>query len=421
MNFDARYSERDAERILTESHSGARTDFARDRARVLHSSAWRRLAAKTQVLSPQAGLDFARNRLTHSLEVAQVGRELAGSLGLSPDVVDTACLAHDLGHPPFGHNGEQALNTWAADIGGFEGNAQTLRILTRLEPKVIDRDGSPKGLNLTRATLDASCKYPWTQADAVRDPGGRAKFGVFTADLSVFDWIREGAPDRQPCIEAQVMDLSDDIAYSVHDFEDAVVGEHIDPELLTARSGHDALLGAIAQWAGNRFSTEQLSAAFDRIADSETWLTKWDGSRTSQAQLKNFTSHMIGSFARASIAATREAFPSESIVRFGGNVIVPSDVQAQIAVLKGIVAAFVMEKDERQPTYVRQRTLLTELLDTLWNGGAGHPALEPAYRDDFLRAESANDAKRAVVDQVASLTDQSAIAWHNRLCVVPLV
>jgi dGTPase len=199
------------------------------------------------------------------------------------------------------------------------------------------------------------------------------------------------------------------------------VGGHIDPELLTARSGHDALLDAISQWAGNRFSTEQLSAAFDRIADAETWLTTWDGSRRSQAQLKNFTSHMIGSFARASIAATREAFPSESIVRFGGNVIVPNDVQAQIAVLKGIVAAFVMEKDERQPTYVRQRTLLTELLDTLWNGGAGHPALEPAYRDDFLRAESANDAKRAVVDQVASLTDQSAIAWHNRLCAVPLV
>lgn len=421
MNTSSNYTAFDTERFLPESHSGARTDFERDRARLLHSSAWRRLAAKTQVLSPQAGLDFARNRLTHSLEVAQVGRELAGSLGLAPDVVDTACLAHDLGHPPFGHNGEQALNAWASDIGGFEGNAQTLRILTRLEPKVIDAEGHSRGLNFTRATLDASCKYPWSQADAVSDPSGRAKFGVFDADNEIFEWMRIQAPERQPCIEAQVMDLSDDIAYSVHDFEDAVVGGHIDPELLTARSGHDALLRAVAEWSGYRFSDDQLGQAFERIASAQTWLASWDASRAAQAQLKNFTSHMIGSFARASIAATREAFPIASISRFGADVVVPDTVQSEIAVLKGIVAAFVMAKDERQPTYVRQRDLLTELLDTLWNGGVAHPALETAYRDDFLNAQNETEAQRVIVDQVASLTDQSAIAWHSRLCTVPLV
>ena len=180
------------------------------------------------MLSPTAGLDFARNRLTHSLEVAQVGRELATSLGLDPDVVDTACLAHDLGHPPFGHNGERALNTWAADIGGFEGNAQTLRILTRLEPKVFGDDGRSYGLNLTRASLDASCKYPWPEATSVADPSGRAKFGFYRDDLAVFEWMRAGAPERRLCIEAQVMDLSDDIAYSVHDFEDAIVNGYVD-------------------------------------------------------------------------------------------------------------------------------------------------------------------------------------------------
>lgn len=421
MNLDSRYDAVDSQRFLPEVHSGARGDFARDRARVLHSSAWRRLAAKTQVLSPQAGLDFARNRLTHSLEVAQVGRELAASLELSPDVADTACLSHDLGHPPFGHNGELALNTWAEDIGGFEGNAQTLRVLTRLEPKVIDATGRSLGLNLTRATLDASCKYPWSQSSAVLDPSGRAKFGYFDDDAEIFEWVRIGAPEGQPCIEAQVMDLSDDIAYSVHDFEDAVVGEHIDPELLTAKSGHDALIRAVSDWAGNKFSDEELALAFDRIASAETWVTSWDGSRAKQAQLKNFTSHMIGSFARASIQATRAAFSQDSLIRFNAQVVVPKEVQAEIAVLKGIVAAFVMAKDERQPTYLRQRALLTELLETLWNGGVGSSAIEPAYAADFRAATNESAAKRVIVDQVASLTDASAIAWHSRLCMAPLV
>lgn len=409
------YGSEDAARFAPESHSGARSDFARDRARVLHSSGWRRLAAKTQVLSPTSGIDFARNRLTHSLEVAQIGRELAVSLGLSQDVVDTACLAHDLGHPPFGHNGERALNEWVADFGGFEGNAQTLRILTRLEPKRFTPAGESIGLNLTRATLDASCKYPWSLEEA--NPGS-AKFGYFADDAGVFEWLRSGAPDRHKCAEAQVMDLSDDIAYSVHDFEDAIVSEHIDPTILTARSGHASLIRAVATWAGGEYTSDELGAAFDRMSRRDTWLTSWDGSRRDQAKLKNFTSDMIGRFARDSIKATLAA-TTGPLARYGGDVVVPRQVEAEIAVLKGIVAAFVMQAGRRQPTYRRQRSLLIELLHTLWE--AGHSQLEPAYAADFREADSEAAARRAIIDQVASLTDQSAIAWYHRLCQVPLV
>lgn len=410
------YSEADAERFVPETHSGSRSDFARDRGRVLHSSGWRRLAAKTQVLSPTAGIDFARNRLTHSLEVAQIGRELAAALGLAQDVVDTACLAHDLGHPPFGHNGEKALNTWAVDAGGFEGNAQTLRLLTRLEPKRFAADGSSVGLNLTRATLDASCKYPWSLPEA--EPGSM-KFGFFADDEPVFTWLRAGAPGRIKCAEAQVMDLSDDIAYSVHDFEDAVVSEYIDPEILTSRSGHDSLIRAVSEWAGGSFSSDELGAAYDRIAASDNWVTQWDGSRAHQAKLKNFTSDMIGHFARASIAATVEAAGGASLARYGSGIVVPPGIRAEIAVLKGIVAAFVMASGRRQPTYQRQRDLLTELLEALWAAGAR--GLEPAFAADFRAASDEAGAKRAVVDQVASLTDQSAITWHKQFCEVPLV
>lgn len=414
------YEPRDLERFLPETHSGNRSDFARDRARVLHSSGWRRLSAKTQVISPTAGVDFARNRLTHSLEVAQIGRELAASLGVSQDVVDTACLAHDLGHPPFGHNGERALSEWMAGFGGFEGNAQTLRILTRLEPKRFSPDGTSVGLNLTRATLDASCKYPWSLAEAsAGSVSGGAKFGYFEDDAPVFEWLRAGAPDRRKCVEAQIMDLSDDIAYSVHDFEDAIVSEHIDPQFLTARSGHDALIRIVADWAGGDFTAEELGAGFDRMSGGENWPRRWDGSRAHQAGLKNFTSDMIGRFAREAIRATIDAADGRSLARYGAEIVVPQEIRAEIAVLKGIVAAYVMQSDRRQPVYRRQRGLLIELLHTLWEAGPGE--LEPAYAADFRAAADEAAARRAVVDQVASLTDQSAIAWYERLCTAQLV
>jgi len=377
------------------------------------------------VLSPSAGgLDFARNRLTHSLEVAQIGRELAINLELDPDIVDTACLAHDLGHPPFGHNGERALNDWSLEIGGFEGNAQTLRLLTRLEPKVFGPDGDGDGdvagipgrsygLNLTRASLDASCKYPWPEADGVADPSGRSKFGFYADDLPAFVWMREGAPARVRCIEAQVMDLSDDIAYSVHDFEDAIVNGYLDVPALSARVDHEALVNSMFAWIGGEVSHDELIAAFDRLDSLEAWLDSWDGSRRDLARLKNLTSQLIGRFAGEAVRATRGAHPSGSLARFAADVAIPAETRAEIAVLKGIVAANVMSTNARQPIYARQRGILTELADHLWATGSQH--LDLGFQADWAAAPDDAARRRVIVDQVASLTDVSANAWHERL------
>ncbi|MGV8969857.1 MAG: deoxyguanosinetriphosphate triphosphohydrolase [Microbacteriaceae bacterium] len=407
------YGPADVERWFPEDHKTRRSDFARDRGRLLHSSALRRLAAKTQVLSPTSGLDFARNRLTHSLEVAQVGRELASSLGLDPDVVDTACLAHDLGHPPFGHNGERALSEWSLDIGGFEGNAQTLRLLTRIEPKVFGPNGQSFGLNLTRASLDASCKYPWPESQGIPDPSGRSKFGFYDDDTAAFEWLRAGAPDRVKCVEAQVMDLSDDIAYSVHDFEDAVVGGYLDVPALGARVNHDELVDSMFEWIGGELDHDELIAAFDRLDSLDAWIESWDGSRIDSAKLKNLTSQLIGRFAHEAVHATKAAFSSGSLIRFGADVVVPRETQAEIAVLKGIVAAHVMSTNARKPIYAHQREMLTELAETLLESGPD--SLDAGFAGDWRSAPSDGARKRVIVDQVASLTDQSAMAWHGRL------
>lgn len=413
------YVEHDRQRFLPEHHENRRrSEFARDRARLVHSSGLRRLAAKTQVLSPTSGVDFARNRLTHSLEVAQVGREIAQSLDLDPDIVDTACLAHDIGHPAFGHNGERAIDEWADDIGGFEGNAQSLRLIARLEPKVFGEAGESYGLNLTRATLDATTKYPWSRAEG-RAKGTR-KFGVYDDDLPVFEWMREGAPAGRRSIEAQVMDLSDDIAYSVHDLEDAVVEGFLPIEEFEYRDNREAIVYAAADWSGGRFSTDELAEALDRLVAAPYWVHRYDGSARHLAGLKNLTSQLIGRFAQTATSATLEAYPHEQLlIRHRADVVVPRGIAAEIALLKGAVAGFVMSLPVRQPVYARQRELLAELLDGLWATGSRH--LERPLADAFERAADDAARRRVLVDQVASLTDQSALALHREVVGEPAV
>lgn len=375
-----------------------RTPFERDRARLVHAASSRRLAAKTQVVGPQSD-DFVRNRLTHSLEVAQVARDLSRALGSQPDIAETAALAHDLGHPPFGHNGERVLAELGEACGGFEGNAQTLRILTRLEAKT---EGA--GLNLTRATLDACTKYPWQRNDAT------SKFGVYADDLPVFTWMRQGAIGSRQCLEAQVMDLADDVAYSVHDVEDGVVAHRVD--LTTFDPA--AVWETVREWYLPSASDDQLDATLAGLRAVESWpQASYDGTRRSLAALKNLTSDLIGRFCGAAQHATFAA-SAGPFVRYAADLVVPEETRLEMAVLKGIAAHYVMQADDRVALMERQRELLAELVAVL--ADRGPDALDRQFADDWHAAADDAARMRVVLDQVASLTDQSAVERHSRLC-----
>ncbi|MEX5271406.1 deoxyguanosinetriphosphate triphosphohydrolase [Kocuria sabuli] len=413
------YEARDVARWVAEDHHNKyRSDFERDRARILHSSGLRRLAAKTQVVSPDTD-DFVRNRLTHSLEVAQIGRELGRMLGCDPDVVDAACLSHDLGHPPFGHNGESALHRLTRHIGGFEGNAQTLRLLTRLEPKVLDDSGAPAGLNLTRAVLDAVCKYPWQAHEAPLRPDGTRspKFGVYTDDLPVFEWLREGAPSRTKCLEAQVMDLADDISYSVHDVEDAIASGLVQLGWLADTTQRDKVLELTRRWYLPGAGPAGLDAALTRLEDSSLWVREMDGSRKDLARLKNMTSQLIGRFAMSAVGATRDIYGEDPLTRYDAQLVVPEDTAVEIAVLKGIATTYVITVRDAQPIYDNQQEVLSILVGALMDSDGRF--LSPAFSADWheLGEGPGTEAARLrlVVDQIASLTDLSAVALHDRI------
>ncbi|MFG2365237.1 deoxyguanosinetriphosphate triphosphohydrolase [Streptomyces mirabilis] len=421
------YDESSVERWAVEPDKRpGRTAFQRDRARVLHSSALRRLAGKTQVVTPgtrsQAWDASARTRLTHSLECAQVGRELGAALGCDPDLVEAACLSHDLGHPPFGHNGEQALNEFAEDCGGFEGNAQSLRLLTRIEPKRFVHSQETGelvsvGLNLTRAALDAATKYPWPRGAHPTDPAS-PKFGAYEDDRPVFDWVRKGAPGTRTCFEAQVMDWSDDVAYSVHDVEDGLHAGHIDPNCLHAEPEREEILKvAIGRYVPADTDPAELSEALDRLLEQEWWPHGYDGSAVAQARLKDATSQLIGRFCLAAEGATRARYGTGRLTRYAAELVVPRAARHECAVLKAVADRYVMQRAEQERLRADQRIVVAELAEALTVRAPD--GLDPQFRALFDEAGDDRARKRVIVDQIASLTDASARSLHLRLTTRP--
>lgn len=405
LDTQRRVSELQKRSAVTEAAAvleGKRGVFDRDRARVLHSAALRRLADKTQVVGPNDG-DTPRTRLTHSLEVAQIARGIGEGLGLDPDLCELAGLTHDIGHPPYGHNGEDVLNELATECGGFEGNAQTLRILTRLEPKIFQENTS-YGLNLTRASLDATCKYPWTalQPDGTRN----RKYNAYESDAEILAWVREGHTDTRPAIEAQVMDWADDVAYSVHDVEDGIVSGRISLDVLWDLVS----LAELAEKGATAFggTQEELHDAANSLRSLPVVVRAADfrGTFACHVALKQLTSELVGRFVGGTLEATLEAHKGDGPLRLGrqfGDLIVPPGLRAEVTLLKTIAVLFVMDADVHLRRQERQRERIIRVYDYLIAGAPG--ALDPAFRYWWQQAQSPAERQRVIIDQIASLTE----------------
>ena len=414
------YTAADTQRLVNEppkqaALSDPRTDhrsaFSRDRARVLHSAALRRLADKTQVVGPRDG-DTPRTRLTHSLEVAQIARGIGSGLGLDPDLTELAGLTHDIGHPPYGHNGEVALNEAAADCGGFEGNAQTLRILTRLEPKVLDAAGQSVGLNLTRAALDAACKYPRTRTNP--DGTHNRKYGCYDEDAALLEWIRRGHEDARPSMEAQAMDWADDIAYCVHDVEDAILSRRVNLTVLwdLVELAHLAQKGAQA-FGGD---PDELIDAAGRLRqlDVVAHACDFSGSLRDLVALKRLTSELVGRYVGATVEATEHAAHGATVGRTHGDLAVPDGIRAEVTLLKTIAVLYVMDEATHLARQDWQRDRILRVFDYLSAGAPG--ALDPLFAQWWLAAPTDVERQRVIIDQIASMTE-SRLERIARSCV----
>lgn len=368
-----------------EGMSTFRSPFQRDRDRIIHSSAFRRLKHKTQVFIEHEG-DYYRTRLTHSLEVAQVARTISGVLGLNTDLAECIALAHDLGHTPFGHTGEDALSRLMAPYGGFDHNAQALRIVTRLERHYADFDG----LNLTWESLEGIAKHNGPligpHADA-KHAGAPLPYALVSVNN---DWDLE--LHTHASAEAQVAAIADDVAYSHHDLHDGL------------RSGlftEDDLM-ELPVTAPAFEEVDRLYPGLDRMR------------RRHEALRRVFGRMVEDVIAVAQNRLTAAQPRSAEEIRLMGTTIIRFS-KPLYQELKA-VRSFLFHRMYRAPSVVKMRAEVTAMLDDLFPLFLNQPGLLPEeWREDVAAAADETALARVVVDYVAGMTDRFAIQEHHRL------
>ncbi len=371
-------------RLVGEAGSPTRTPFQRDRDRIIHSTAFRRLKHKTQVFVYHEG-DHYRTRLTHSIEVAQIARALARALRVDEDLAEALALAHDFGHTPFGHAGEHTLDGLMADHGGFDHNAQALRVVTRLESRYAQFDG----LNLTWETLEGLVKHNGPLIDA----SGAGLDGPVPAPIAEFNaqWDLELAAHSG--IEAQCAAIADDIAYDGHDLDDGL------------RAGLfplDALDG--------------LPLAGDALTAIRETYPDLDADRTAHEVVRRQITAMVEDVIANAVDGLRRLAPqSDAQVRACGHPIVT--FSPAMAARERAIKDFLYENMYRAPSVMRRRERAQQIVRDLFGAYFSGDGEMPDDWGERWSAARANEAARArlVADFLAGMTDNFAIAEHRRL------
>jgi dGTPase len=349
---------------------GPRDIFQRDRDRIIHSVAFRRLRQKTQVFVAPDG-DHYRVRLTHSLEVAQIGRTIARALGLNEDLTETLCLAHDLGHPPFGHAGEDALQEATADVGGFDHNGHTVRIVTRLETPYAGFDG----LNLSWEALEGLAKHN----GPVREPAWALAEANAEFDLELDSW---------PSLEAQVAAIADDIAYDNHDVDDGLRAGLIDIQSLC--------------------EVPLVRRHWQRVVDRSGQLPP---AKMQRALVRDLIGTMVGNVIAETIRRTAEAaVDSINEVRFAGHQL--AGFSEELAAEEKALKRYLYDRLYNAPELLSVRAEAQRVVGDLARAYRNDPSLLP---EEWTSADGSIAQVRGIIDFIAGMTDRFAIAQHEEL------
>ncbi len=405
------YTPHDRERFRPEEAKVAdeREEFERDRARIIHSAAFRRLQGKTQVFGVRYG-DFFRTRLTHSLEVAQIGKGLAMRLGVDSTLVEAICLAHDIGHPPFGHYGEQVLRAGMAAHGSFEANAQNLRVLTQLEVK-SDRY---VGLNLTRSVLDGLLKYK-----ALHGSQPNLSKSCYAEDAPLLAWVCANGSPVERSFECQIMNWADDVAYSAHDLEDGIHVGMITLQHLRRPSNQDAVIQRVRESAeerGHAWSPDDVVRELDWLAARLIELEGLPTPRHARAALKGLTSGLINEFVRCAQGAPRLGWTDGQSERYRYGLMVPDAQERRCEVLKQV--AFVLVFAEPRVTTLAYRARhMVERLFAVFQDEASAAMYPLEFQDSFAAARDDAQRRRVACDYIATMTDFQAERTYQRLFV----